>query len=210
MPNELNLELAAFLEKNISFEPQVTTELEPKKADIERRRQEELKKFGTSEKKTSKYNIKLLGINEYVSRELMELAYSNDWGNNPKIGGAGQTLDRIIERGGYSKEELIQYFLKPEISKINAKYDAELATLETSVESIVEPIVEVKKEKVEIAELNFIINTTSIIDELSDNFIKAAAENNLSGIFNIPEDPSSMIDENIKNQTDKFCGNGNL
>ena len=105
------------------------SELESKKADIEKRRQEELKKFGTSEKKTSKYNIKLLGINEYVSRELMELAYSNDWGNNPKIGGTGQTLDRIIERGGYSKEELIQYFLKPEISKINAKYDAELAAL---------------------------------------------------------------------------------
>ena len=83
VPNELNLELAAFLEKNISFESPVTTELEPKKADIERRRQEELKKFGTSEKKTSKYNIKLLGINEYVSRELMELAYSNDWGRSP-------------------------------------------------------------------------------------------------------------------------------
>jgi hypothetical protein len=58
----------------------------------------------------------------------MELAYSNDSGNNPKIGGAGQSLDRIIERGGYSKEELLQ-LLKPEIDKINAKYDAELKAL---------------------------------------------------------------------------------
>jgi hypothetical protein len=98
-------------------------------ADIERRRQEALKKFGTSEKQTSKNNIKVLGTDEYVSRELMELAYSNDNGNNPEIGGGGQSLDRIIERGGYSKEELLQ-LLKPEIDKINAKYDAELADIE--------------------------------------------------------------------------------
>ena len=96
--------------------------------DIERRRQEELSKFGTSGKKTSKNYIKVLGTDEFVSRDLMELAYSNDNGNNPEIGGGGQTLDRIIERGGYSKEELLQ-LLKPEIAKINAKYDAELASL---------------------------------------------------------------------------------
>jgi len=100
-----------------------------KKADIEKERQRELGKFGTSEKETSKNGIKVLGVNEYVSRELMELAYSNDVGNNPEIGGAGQSLDRIIERGGYSKEELLK-LLKPEIDKINAKYDAELADLE--------------------------------------------------------------------------------
>jgi hypothetical protein len=99
------------------------------KAGIERRRQEKLKEFGTSEQQTDKYNIKVLGVNEYVSRGLMELAYANDRGNNPKIGGSGQTLDRIIERGGYSKEELSQ-LLKPEIDKINAKYDAELEALE--------------------------------------------------------------------------------
>ena len=113
----------------VTTEDNTTTEIEAKKADIEKRRQEGLKKFGTSEKETSKNGIKVLGVNEYVSRELMELAYSNDSGNNPKIGGAGQSLDRIIERGGYSKEELLQ-LLKPEIDKINAKYDAELAALE--------------------------------------------------------------------------------
>jgi hypothetical protein len=100
------------------------SEIEAKKADIERRRQEALKKFGTSEKQTSKNSVKVLGVDEYVSRELMELAYSNDSGNNPEIGGGGQTLNRIIERGGYSKEELSK-LLKPEIDKINAKYDAE-------------------------------------------------------------------------------------
>jgi hypothetical protein len=119
---ESNAELAALESK-----PKIN--LEAKKADIERRRQEELRRFGTSEKKTSKNSVKVLGVDEYVSRELMELAYSNDSGNNPEIGGGGQTLNRIIERGGYSKEELSK-LLKPEIDKINAKYDAELKVLE--------------------------------------------------------------------------------
>ena len=64
----------------------------------------------------------------------MELAYSNDDGNNPEIGGGGQTLDRIIERGGYSKSELLQ-LLKPEVDKINAKYNTELDALEKQTPS---------------------------------------------------------------------------
>lgn len=138
----------------------VQDELEAKKADIERRRQEALKKFGTSEKQTSKNNIKVLGTDEYVSRELMELAYSNDNGNNPEIGGGGQSLDRIIERGGYSKEELLQ-LLKPEIDKINAKYDAELKALDSvNVEKEVAPVIE----PTTIIEENFIIEETPVIN----------------------------------------------
>jgi hypothetical protein len=125
-----NTELVKAVESLLSKEQTPTEDIETKKADIERRRQEALKKFGTSEKQTSKNNIKVLGTDEYVSRELMELAYSNDNGNNPEIGGGGQSLDRIIERGGYSKEELLQ-LLKPEIDKINAKYDAELKAVES-------------------------------------------------------------------------------
>jgi uncharacterized protein YggL (DUF469 family) len=105
---------------------------------IEETRQEELKTFGTSEKQTDKYNIKLLGKEEYVSRDLMELAYSNDTGNNPEIGGGGQTLDRIIERGGYSKEELLN-LLKPEQNKINAKYDEEVKALTAKQETTLTP-----------------------------------------------------------------------
>jgi TolA-binding protein len=125
---DLRNQLESLLSKE---QPTSTTqsEIEAKKADIERRRQEELGRFGTSEEKTSKNSVKVLGVDEYVSRELMELAYSNDSGNNPEIGGGGQTLNRIIERGGYSKEELSK-LLKPEIDKINAKYDAELKVLE--------------------------------------------------------------------------------
>jgi hypothetical protein len=123
--------------------------LEDKKADIKRRRQEALKKFGTSEKQTSKNSVKVLGVDEYVSRELMELAYSNDSGNNPEIGGGGQTLNRIIERGGYSKEELSK-LLKPEIDKINAKYDAELKALEEQSTSAKKADIEkLEKEKQE-------------------------------------------------------------
>lgn len=106
--------------------------VETKKDDIERRRQEELKKFGTSSKKTDVYNIKVLLDPEarvrgeelsYVSRELMELAYANDKANHHHQG-----LETIIKRGGYSSKELSK-LLKPEINKINAKYDAELAAL---------------------------------------------------------------------------------
>ena len=120
--SEIQTEIAAL------EQPVVETNAE-KIERLRAEKQAELRKFETSEKETSKNNIKLLGTNEYVSRELMELAYSNDIGNNPKIGGGGQTLNRIIERGGYSKEELLQ-LLKPEITKINAKYDkAEIAAL---------------------------------------------------------------------------------
>jgi hypothetical protein len=119
-----------------ALEQQTTTsnqsELEAKKADIEKRRQEELRKFGTSERETTKYSIKVLIDPEarvrgekqsFVSRDLMELAFKNDLSN------AGiQTLDTIIRRGGYSSKELAK-LLKPEIDRINAKYDAELAAL---------------------------------------------------------------------------------
>ncbi len=46
------------------------------------------------------------GITRYIPRILLEKAYENDKGNNSKLGGAGQTLQRIIERGGYSINEM--------------------------------------------------------------------------------------------------------
>jgi LysM repeat protein len=90
-----------------------------------------LNKFGTSEKQTEKNNIPVLldpgakvrGEKQaYVSRELMELAYKNDIANQE----AGQDLDTIIRRGGYSSKELSE-LLKPEVDRINA----ELATLKS-------------------------------------------------------------------------------
>jgi hypothetical protein len=60
----------------------------------------------------------------------MELAFKNDLSN------AGiQTLDTIIRRGGYSSKELAK-LLKPEIDRINAKYDAELKALEQQPTSL--------------------------------------------------------------------------
>ena len=100
--------------------------------DIERRRQEELKKFETSEVKTEFYNIpvfldsnaKVRGDKqEYISREVFDLAYAND----NREGTGFQTAETLIRRGGYTKGELTkgpQALLKPEIDKINAKYDA--------------------------------------------------------------------------------------
>lgn len=42
----------------------------------------------------------------YTPRKVLELAYANDKMNNPDVGGAGQTLENIIRRGGYAIEEL--------------------------------------------------------------------------------------------------------
>lgn len=107
-----------------------TPEIQSKIDEVETRRKAELSKFGTSEKQTKKNNIPILldptarvrGEKQaYVSRELMELAYKNDIANQE----AGQDLDTIIRRGGYSSKELSD-LLKPEADKINEKYNAEV------------------------------------------------------------------------------------
>jgi hypothetical protein len=116
---------------------QLSSDLEAKKADIEKRRAQEQMKLGyLSRKMTDEFPIKVLKSNKYVSRSLMEIAYSNDKGNNPALGGGGQTLDRIIERGGYSIDEL-NILLGLESKKINAKYDAELNALKQTTSSTV-------------------------------------------------------------------------
>jgi hypothetical protein len=106
-------------------------------ADIERRRQEDLNQFVVSDVKTEKYNVPIfLDSNakvrgdkqEYISREVFDKAYAND----NREGAGFQTAETLIRRGGYTKGELLsgpQALLKPEIDKINAKYDAELAAL---------------------------------------------------------------------------------
>jgi hypothetical protein len=117
-------------------EPTAEIKPEEKIIDIENRRKEELKQFGTSSKQTKIYNIKVLKDPEarvrgeedsYVSKDLMEKAFNNDISNK-----GIQDLDTIIRRGGYSSKELSQ-LLQPEINKINAKYNAELSSLETQV-----------------------------------------------------------------------------
>jgi hypothetical protein len=58
--------------------------------------------FDTPLSKSTASNFEIL----YVPRFVQEEAYKNDKDNNPAIGGAGQSINRIIERGGYSIEEL--------------------------------------------------------------------------------------------------------
>ena len=59
-------------------------------------------KFDTPTLKSPASNYEKL----YVPRNVVEEAYKNDKDNNPVFGTGDQTLNRIIERGGYSIEEL--------------------------------------------------------------------------------------------------------
>jgi len=59
-------------------------------------------KFDTPTLKSPASNYEKL----YVPRNVVEEAYKNDKDNNPVFGNGDQTLNRIIERGGYSIEEL--------------------------------------------------------------------------------------------------------
>lgn len=147
-PEELaQAEITAYLQ-SLSVQEAQTEKLntvEAKKADIERRRKEELKNNNGSETKDDTYNVKVLlhpgarvrgDKQTFVTREIYEKTYANDTGNNPKVGGAGQTLQRIIERGGYAIEELNSLLpnwrdLLPSSKEINVKYDIELAALKT-------------------------------------------------------------------------------
>lgn len=59
-------------------------------------------KFDTPTLKSPASNYEKL----YVPKNVVEEAYKNDKDNNPVFGNGNQSLDRIIERGGYSIEEL--------------------------------------------------------------------------------------------------------
>jgi len=59
-------------------------------------------KFDTPTLKSPASNYEKL----YVPKNVVEEAYKNDKDNNPVFGNGDQTLNRIIERGGYSIEEL--------------------------------------------------------------------------------------------------------
>jgi hypothetical protein len=80
-------------------------------------------KFDTPTLKSPASNFEKL----YVPKNVVEEAYKNDKDNNPVFGRGDQTLNRIIERGGYSIEELDKLLpnwkelSKPEVKPIEVK-----------------------------------------------------------------------------------------
>jgi hypothetical protein len=101
--------------------------------DVETKKTEDLKVFAISPIKTDYYNVPIfLDSNakvrgdkqEYISREAFDKAYAND----NREGAGFQTAETLLRRGGYTKGELFsgpKALLKPEIDKIDAKYDIE-------------------------------------------------------------------------------------
>jgi hypothetical protein len=80
--------------------PKEEAKAEVKVEDITSKTKNE--KFDTPTLKSPASNYEKL----YVPRNVVEEAYKNDKDNNPVFGTGDQTLNRIIERGGYSIEEL--------------------------------------------------------------------------------------------------------
>ena len=124
------------------LQPTATTapisNIEAKKADIEKRRQEELKSIPLSEKRNDVNTGYIMETipgdkfgntrEKYIPFSIIEEAVKND-----KLG--GQTAKEINDRGGYSDKELDRHLpnwrsMLPGAEEINAKYDAELAALE--------------------------------------------------------------------------------
>ena len=98
---------------------------QPKAEPTLSKKDQEGNKFTISNKKTDKYSVPILldpsakvrgDSQQYISRELFDIAYAND----NKEGAEFQTAETLIRRGGYTLGELRQ-LLKPELDKINSQ-----------------------------------------------------------------------------------------
>jgi hypothetical protein len=175
------------------------------KAAIEERRQEELKNNNGSTVKNEVYSIPILrdnrakvrgDIQRYVTREIVEKAYNND----DREGANYQTLDTLIRRGAYSIEELNDLLpnwkeLLPSTEEINAKYDAELAALET-VAPATESKVEIQMQPDNIKKIKAGVKTTTV---------RSAAQ---AKQINIPVGQSAIV--NFDGQDFKVTNRGAL
>jgi hypothetical protein len=110
------------------------SDIEAKKADIERRRQEELRNVKPTDTPNDVSTFPLLNaidVVRYIPEELAKKA-SEVWNRDYQT---GQTLQKTKERGGFGVNEMDIFYPNwrrelPEAKEINAKYDAELAALE--------------------------------------------------------------------------------
>lgn len=121
-------ELAALKEVKPAVE--VKTEVKPTEIKLENvTSNKKDQKFDTPTLKSPKSNYEKL----YVPRNVVEEAYKNDKDNNPVFGNGNQSLDRIIERGGYSIEELDKLYpnwkeSKAEVKPIEVKEEVKVKT----------------------------------------------------------------------------------
>jgi hypothetical protein len=112
----------------IAFDKSQVKEVKPTEIKVEDvTSKEKNEKFDTPTLKSPASNYEKL----YITKNVIEEAYKNDKDNNPVFGNGNQSLNRIIERGGYSIEELNKLLPNwKELSKIEVK--------PTKVEPIVE------------------------------------------------------------------------
>ena len=113
------------------------SEIEAKKADIERRRQEDLKNIKPTSTPNNISNFPLLKGTDVV-RYIPESIAKKAWEYWDRVFDTGQTLQRAKERGGFGVSEMNEFYPNwknelPEAKEINAKYDAELKALEQSL-----------------------------------------------------------------------------
>lgn len=99
-------------------EVKVTEEIKPTEVKIEDvTSKQKNEKFDAPTLKSPASNYEKL----YVPRNVLEQAYKNDKDNNPVFGKGNQPLNRIIERGGYSIEELDKLYPNWKESKTEVK-----------------------------------------------------------------------------------------
>ena len=102
----------------ISIEELPKEEVKPTKVKVEDvTSKEKNEEFDTPTLKSPLSNYEKL----YVPRNVVEEAYKNDKDNNPVFGKGNQSLNRIIERGGYSIEELNKLYPNWKESKEEVK-----------------------------------------------------------------------------------------
>ncbi|NOJ28737.1 MAG: hypothetical protein DA328_01040, partial [Nitrososphaeraceae archaeon] len=160
-------------------------EIEVKKADIERRRQEEI-----SNQIEDAINIRNSKTKDELDKSLMK-AFQEET-TIKALNTAGMMLDKDITVKYYNKDysfknevaDAIESTQKNQISKINAKYDAELKELE---EQVSKPKIPATSTQSEIEAANVEVGKEDLTEEQKQflaNFPKAAASSSIVTVFN--------------------------
>jgi len=124
---------------DVGTEPVLAEEVAPAPAEvveIERRREEELSSVVPTDTPTEESDFPLLkgtDVVRYIPEELAQKAWQV-WDEKYDT---GQSLQRAKERGGFGVNEMDMFYPNwrselPEAKRINAKYDAELAALQSN------------------------------------------------------------------------------
>jgi len=126
-------------ENNYSFKEQSLSKEQPSKP------------FELPTKKDEVNNVPLLknadGVVNYIPKSVVEKAYENDAVNKNRTGGA-QTLERIIQRGGYDIREMDRLYpeWRKEVEKLNKPEQP------SNKQEVVEPKPEIKNEEAKVTE----------------------------------------------------------